>query len=130
MAGPSRTKAQLRKALLTLTDVPAGFELISGGKDDGAKASSSSAKCAPLVRLLNQKTMPGSLARATVSFSGGEDGPALDQTLDAAKSAAAAAGSIASYRNAVKNCDAVTYSVSRGRQVDPAPPWHLVRRHG
>jgi hypothetical protein len=61
--------------------------------------------------LLNENGMRGSLASATVSFSGGEDGPSLDETLDAAKSSSVAGGSIDDYRRAVKRCDAVTYSV-------------------
>lgn len=56
-------------------------------------------------------SLEGITSLPAVTFSGGEDGPAVDETLDALRSVSSAAGFVDRYRKAVKDCDAVTYSV-------------------
>lgn len=108
---------QLRKALLGLDDLPPGFESVhgdsgeSGESGESGKASSPRAQCAPLVKLLNAAATPGSVASAGVSFTGGPDGPDLDESLDAVKQAATAVSNVAGYRTAVAACESVTYSI-------------------
>lgn len=109
----NRTAAELRKALLGLKDVPAGFEVESaaGGENDGGKASSSRTECSALVRLLNATKVPGSRADAQVSFSGGQDGPFVDESLDALGTAQAARSFVADSRAAVKNCRSLSLTI-------------------
>lgn len=79
--GTARTSAQLRKALLSLKDVPPGFERdTSSASEDDGKLTSKRKECAPLVRLMNADKLPGSVADASVSYSGGQEGPFLDES--------------------------------------------------
>jgi len=109
-----RTSAGLKKALLSIEDLPPGFEVdpsgSGGGKDDG-RVSSSRPACAPLVTILQEQVPASSLAHAGTSFSGGQDGPAIDQSLDSFSSRAAAASFIAGYRRAVQACSEVQLQV-------------------
>lgn len=108
-----RTSAQLKSALLGLKDLPAGFEVEkSGGDDDGTKVSSSKKACAPLVRLMNSDTVAGSRAQAERSFSGGQEGPFVDETLDAMGEAQAARTFVQDYRTSVKACRSVRVSLA------------------
>lgn len=106
-----RTSAQLSKALLALKDLPAGFEVDKGGGDDGTTISSSKKTCAPLVRLMNSTKVAGSKAQANRSFSGGQDGPFVDETLDAMGTGSAARAFVENYRAAVNDCRSVRVSV-------------------
>lgn len=106
-----RTSAQLKNALLVLKDLPAGFEVEKSGEDDGTKLSSSKTACAPLVRLMNAATLPGSRVQATASFSGGQEGPFIDETLDGMGTAQAARAFIQKYRASAKACSSVRASV-------------------
>lgn len=109
-----RTAAGLKKALLSIEDLPPGFEVdpsgSGGGKNDGAVTSIRPA-CAPLVTILQEEIPASSLAHAGTSFSGGQDGPAIDQSLDSFSSRAAAASFIAGYRRAVQACSEVQLQV-------------------
>lgn len=107
----TRTSAQLKKALLALRDLPAGFEVDKVGEDDGTKMSSSKKDCAALVRLMNGATLAGSEAQAEASFSGGQDGPFVDESLDAMGSSKAAQAFVEDYRQAVKTCSTVRVTI-------------------
>ncbi len=108
----ARTSAQLGKALLSLKDIPPGFERdTSGASQEDGKLSSKKKECAPLVRLMNADKLPGSVANASVTYSGGQDGPFIDENLDALGTAPKAAAVINDYRKAVKDCREVTLSL-------------------
>jgi hypothetical protein len=72
-----RTKAELTKALLQLSDMPSGFAVDDSGEgeDDGSGISSTDSRCKEVVKLFNAQAAPGSTATASVVFSGGESGP-------------------------------------------------------
>lgn len=106
------TGAELKAARLSLTDLPAGFELEKAAGDDGASMSSNKPACAPLVRIMNAAKLPGSKAQAAVSFSGGQEGPFIDENLDVMGTKGAAGAVIDSYRKAVKACPSVTVRLS------------------
>lgn len=113
-ASPSRkppTEAQLRKALLSLKDVPPGFEKLPDDDEGGGRLSSKDADCTPLTKLLNAETLPGSQGTAGVAFSGGADGSYVQEDLDAMASATAAETVVDDYRKAVKACDRVRLSL-------------------
>lgn len=73
--------------------------------------SSGKKACAPLVRLMNSAKPEGSRAEAGVSFSGGQEGPFIDETLDAMGNAQAARAFVEQYRRAVTACSSVRVSV-------------------
>lgn len=111
-AAPPRTAAQLKKALLTLDDLPSGFAVERDSGDDSApRASSENPRCAQFVKLSNADTAPGSTASAAVSFSAGQDGPFIDEGIDALGSAAKVAALQAKWKAAVTACPKVTLSV-------------------
>ncbi len=107
-----RTAAELKKALLELSDLPSGFAIEppsnSGG---GPKASSTDPRCAAFVRLSNADTAPGGKAHAEISFSGGQSGPFIDEALDAFAGAAKVAALQAESKAAIASCSKVTLSV-------------------
>ncbi len=109
----AHTKAELRRALLSLKDVPAGFEVVDSGdsEDGGAEVASSRPGCRALVRLLNDPRPPGSRAQASRSFVGGPEGPFLEESLDAFDSAGAAQAFLDGVRDAVRSCRSVTITV-------------------
>lgn len=104
-AGP-RTTVELKSALLVLDDLPSGFaiEPAAGSGGDDVVASSKDPKCGPLVKLSNAKTAPGSMASANIGFSGGLDGPFIDESIDALASADAVEAFQASFKSAVTTC--------------------------
>jgi hypothetical protein len=107
-----RTAAELKKALLELSDLPSGFAIEppsnSGG---GPKASSTDPRCAAFVRLSNADTAPGGKAHAEISFSGGQSGPFIDEALDAFAGAEKVAALQAESKTAIASCSNVTLSV-------------------
>lgn len=107
-APQQRTAAQLRKALLGLKDIPSGFERDADTAEEESSVTSSDKACASLVRLLNAEALPGSVADAEVSFSGGQEGPFVLESLDAFGSAAAAEDIVRTFRAGVKDCNEVT----------------------
>jgi hypothetical protein len=107
-----RTAAELKKALLELSDLPSGFAVEppsnSGG---GPKASSTDPRCAAFVRLSNADTAPGGKAHAEISFSGGQSGPFIDEALDAFADPRKVAALQAQSKAAIASCSKVTLSV-------------------
>jgi hypothetical protein len=99
--------------LLELGDLPTGFaiEPAGGGGDSGGATSSKDARCAALVKLVNAKTAPGSKASAAVSFSGGQDGPFVDESIDALGSVDVVAGLTTSFRSSVADCKQLTVAI-------------------
>jgi hypothetical protein len=110
----ARTAAELTKALLVLKDLPTGFAIESDDGTDGeddVKVSSKDPRCARLVALTNADTPPGSRASAHQSFSGGEQGPFIDEGLDAMGSAGAVQALQRSFRSAINACHTLTLTV-------------------
>lgn len=105
-----RTKAQLTKALLELSDLPSGFSIEADepGDDAGNPLSSKDPKCKTLVKYLNADQAPGSKASASRSFSGGNEGPYIDFGVDALGDAKKVLALQASYRAAVRSCKKIT----------------------
>lgn len=112
-SGGPRTPAQLKKALLALADLPSGFAVDPPQKDDqgNGTAASRDAACASLVRLSNVSEPPGTRAVAKTSFSGGQQGPFIDEELDALPSAPLATTFLDSWRKAVLSCHSLTMSM-------------------
>jgi hypothetical protein len=109
----TRTAAHLAKALLALADLPAGFsvEKDDDSGDDDVTLSSKDAKCAKLVAFSNAEVPPGSKATAGQSYSGGAEGPFIDESLDAMGSAAAVGALQKSFRQAIASCRAMTLTI-------------------
>lgn len=112
-AKPARTAAQLTKALLALKDLPPGFSIETDNSDDDSDVvlSSKDPRCARLVALANADTPPGSKASAAQSYSGGAQGPFIDESLDAMGSAAAVAALQRSFKQAIANCRTMTLKI-------------------
>ncbi|GAA1599177.1 hypothetical protein GCM10009789_61560 [Kribbella sancticallisti] len=113
--GPvKRTSAELTKALLELKDLPTGFTLVPDEPDDEdvIPFSSSAGKCKPLVKFLNADKAPGSKANAHRSFTGGQEGPYIDFSLDSMNTSTAVGKLQTSYREAVESCQKVTMRVA------------------
>jgi hypothetical protein len=97
---------------MALGDLPSGFAVEPDSSSSGnPKATSKNPKCASFVHLSNLDTAPGSKASAHISFSAGQAGPYIDQSLDALGSVAKVAALQASLKSAVSACDQVTLSV-------------------
>jgi hypothetical protein len=104
--------AELKKALLSLDDVPSGFAVEPPSKDNGGLAArSKDPKCAAFVRFSNAAKAPGSTASAEISFSGGQDGPSVDETLDALGTAARVAALQRTYKASIASCHSVTLAI-------------------
>lgn len=119
-APPARTTAMLKKAALAVEDLPSGFsqDPPSAGGNDGPTLSSRDPRCADLVTLMNTRNAPGSLASAETSFSGGQNGPGIDESLDALGSAAKVAALTARLKTALRGCSTVTMSLpGQGRST-------------
>jgi len=110
---PARTAAQLAKALLALADLPPGFsvEKDEGGDDSDVAVSSKDARCAKLVAFSNADNPPGSKASAGQSYSGGAQGPFIDESIDAMGSPAAVRALQKSFKQAVAACRTMTLKV-------------------
>lgn len=107
-----RTTAELTKALLMLSDLPAGFTQAKDEADDGSKPfSSSSSRCKTLVKYLNASKAPGSKASVTRSFAGGQEGPYIDFGLDAMGTVGKVADLQEEFADAVESCSKVTLRV-------------------
>lgn len=116
----ARTAAELKKALLVRDDMPSGFAVEPETEDDGAgmKASSTKAACSKLVTFFNIDRPPGSKAAAYRSFSGGQNGPYIDETLDAMGSAQAVATLQRNFRAAIRSCQSMTFTIpGQGRST-------------
>ncbi|WP_141789634.1 hypothetical protein [Oryzihumus leptocrescens] len=106
-----RTAKELTAALLVLKDMPSGFSVQP--KDNGAQpmASSTAPSCATFVKLSNAAHLPGSIASADRSFSGGQNGPEIDEELDALKSVDAATGTQQNVVTALGSCHSVKLAI-------------------
>jgi len=109
--GP-RKVAEIKSALLELNDLPSGYaiEPASAGGADGSVSSKDKA-CAPLVKLTNVKTAPGSMSSASVAFSGGQGGPFVDESVDSMGSAASVQALQASFKSAVAACQKLIITI-------------------
>jgi hypothetical protein len=109
---PVRTAAELTKALLAIKDLPSGFSVEKDDSEDGDfTLSSSDPKCASFLKLMNTDNPPGSKASAMRSFSGGQDGPYIDEQLDAMGSAPAVSALQKTFAAAVRSCTKVVAKV-------------------
>jgi len=108
-----RTKGSLTKALLALEDLQPGFAIDPDAEgDDGTKLTSTNAKCAKLVTLFNAETSPGAKVVVTRGFSGGQDGPFVQETLEAMPSVKATTAHLATIKAAVKACTKAKLTIS------------------
>jgi hypothetical protein len=112
-AVPKRTAAQLTKALLALADLPPGFSLEKDdvGDDADVTVSSKDTRCAKLVAFTNADNPPGSKASAAQSYSGGAQGPFIDETIDAMGSPASARALQKSFKQAITACRTMSLKV-------------------
>lgn len=112
-AAIARTAATLTKALLALADLPAGFSLEKADSSDGpdVAVSSKDSRCAKLVAYTNADNPPGSKASAGQSYSGGAQGPFIDESIDAMGSPAAVRALQKSFKQAVAACRTMTLKV-------------------
>jgi len=90
-----------------LPDLPPGFSIDPDTSDDGSKLSSSKSRCATLVKLFNADTAPGAKVSVTRLFSGGQEGPFVEEDLDALPSAADVTRLLATTRAAIRSCPQV-----------------------
>lgn len=118
-AAPKRSATALEKALLELDDLPPGFSIEPQDEADSGVSVVSSQKpgCAPLVRIMNADSAPGSRVGARTSFSGGQDGPWIDEYLDAMGSAQQVSSLHDTLRAAVKACPKITMRLPDGRST-------------
>ncbi|GAA1116709.1 hypothetical protein GCM10009630_13000 [Kribbella jejuensis] len=109
----TRTAAQLTKALLALPDLPAGFSIDKDTGDDGpdVAVSSKDSRCARLVALTNADNPPGSKVSAGQSYSGGSQGPFVDESLDWMGSTAAVRALQQSFKKAITSCRSMTLTI-------------------
>lgn len=112
-APQARTTPSLKKAVLAVSDMPSGFsqEPTTGGGSGGPTVSSRDPRCAELVVLMNGRSAPGSLAHAEASFSGGQSGPSIDESLDALGSSEKVAALQARLKSALARCSKVTMAI-------------------
>lgn len=102
----------MKKALLALDDLPSGFSIDPADEgSDEVGMSSKDPRCAALVRLMNADAPPGSRATQLRSFSGGQQGPFIDEQLDAMGSAGAVAVLQRSFAAAIGTCKSVTVRI-------------------
>ncbi|MFF0269651.1 hypothetical protein [Kribbella sp. NPDC004536] len=112
-AKTARTAAELTKALLALPDLPAGFSIDKDSADEGPDVSVSSkdSRCARLVALTNADNPPGSKVSAGQSYSGGSQGPFVDESLDWMGSTAAVRALQQSFKKAITSCRGMTLTI-------------------
>ena len=103
---------ELTKALLELDDMPSGFSQPDGGEEVGGRLSSKNAKCARLVALTKANKITGSRATVYRSFSGGPQGPLIEESIDALPSAEAVQVFQASMKSAAASCRTLTLRIT------------------
>jgi len=108
-----RTTALLQKALIELTDLPPGFakEPAQTGADVKPFSSKDPA-CTAFVAMANAANTPGSRASAHVSFSAGQGGPFVDESIDALASVGEVAALQATVTAAVASCGSVKMTLA------------------
>lgn len=110
----ARTAKQLTAALIALADLPPGLSIDddkSGSDGPDPVVSSKDSRCAKLVALTNADTPPGSKASASRSFSAGEQGPFVDEELDAMGSPAAVEALQQTIRKAIAGCRTLSLNI-------------------
>lgn len=110
---PERTEDALRQALLSVDDLPDGYELQPEADEGGATpvARSEDPKCEAFVRLINAETLPGSKANALAAFAGGDEGPFVEQWIEAMGDATAVSDIQTQLKSSVDDCGEVTVSL-------------------
>ncbi|MEU4191178.1 hypothetical protein AB0E69_04710 [Kribbella sp. NPDC026611] len=106
-----RTKAELTKALLALADLPPGLAIDPDNSDDGSRLSWSNSRCKTLVTLFNAQTPPGAKASVTRLFSGGQQGPFVEEDLAAMASPAEVTKLLATTKAAIRACHQVKLTI-------------------
>ncbi|MEV4262497.1 hypothetical protein [Kribbella sp. NPDC049584] len=96
-----------------MADLPAGFSLEDDNGDGGpdVTVSSKDPRCAKLVAYSNADNPAGSKASAGQSYSGGTQGPFIDESLDAMGSSAAVQSLQQSFKKAIRSCRTMTLSI-------------------
>lgn len=119
-SAPARTLATLKQALLAEKDLPSGYTVEAKADDNGATpvARSKDPKCQSFVRLINAEALPGSKASALTAFSGGPDGPFVEEWLEAMGGAAAVEKVQAEIKASVDECHEVTVSLPGAGAAD------------
>jgi hypothetical protein len=112
-AAPDRSEATLKKALLGVEDLPSGYAVQPEAEGGGATpvARSEDPKCQAFVRLINAETLPGSKASALVAFAGGNEGPFVEQWLEAMGAASKVTAVQKQLETSVEECGEVTVSL-------------------
>ena len=87
------------------------LEKDDAGDDSDVTVSSKDSRCAKLVAYTNADNPPGSKASAGQSYSGGAQGPFVDETIDAMGSPAAALALQKAFKQAVTACRTMTLKV-------------------
>ena len=112
-AAAPRTTALLQKALIELTDLPPGFAKEPAQTGANVKPfSSKDPACTAFVAMANAANTPGSTASAHVSFSAGQGGPFVDESIDALGSVREVAALQAKVTAAVASCSSVKMTLA------------------
>lgn len=120
-SAPARTVATLKQALLAEKDLPSGYTAEAKADDDNGAtpvARSNDPKCQAFVRLINAEALPGSKASALAAFSGGPDGPFVEEWLEAMGGASAVEKVQAEIKASVDECHEVTVSLPGAGAAD------------
>lgn len=110
-----RTTQGMSHALLALDDVAAGFTVeppTDPADTLDLSAGPGNSGCGDFVAMTNAAHLPGSTATASISFSGGQDGPFVDETLEAQPDANAAVSVLELLRKSIASCSRVRATVS------------------
>ena len=110
---PARTAAVLQQALLGEADLPEGYSLEPKVEGDEATpvARSDDPSCDSFVRLINADALPGSKASALAAFSGGPQGPFVEEWLEAMGAASSVAAVQEQLVASVEDCSEVTVAL-------------------
>lgn len=109
----TQTSGQLKRALLTPGDVSRRTE-VSSPSDDRATYAGATLECDALAAQLNVERPIGSVVQAGKSFSGGEQGPFVDQELHAMRTASEASAQVEGLARAADGCSVLTVSHGYG----------------
>lgn len=119
-AGGARSEATLKQALLAAEDLPAGYTIETKAEDDGATpvARSDDPSCQTFVRLINAESLPGSKASALAAFAGGQQGPFVEEWLEAMDGPASVEKVQSQLEGSVEDCAEVTVSLPGSGAAD------------
>ncbi|HEY3005277.1 MAG TPA: hypothetical protein VGJ44_23225 [Kribbellaceae bacterium] len=87
-----------------MKDLPSGWSVDTSNEQDDSKLTSTDPKCAAFLRYSNTDTAPGSKAMASRSFSGGQNGPYIDESFDWMGSVPASSALIKSFAASARSC--------------------------